>query len=203
MSEQLAQQRKPFARPRLRVVEPEAANLDEQKLEDMYAAHADAVFRYILGRTFGDVHLAEDLLQETFLRAWRTPELRSGAPETCHAWLVTVARNLVIDRLRRRGRRLEETGADELPQLASSRCDIDRVVTMLTLQKAMAKLTPRRREVLVRTYFQERSLTEVAAALDIPVGTVKSRLYEALRALRIELAEPIAVSRALNLATAA
>jgi RNA polymerase sigma-70 factor (ECF subfamily) len=160
------------------------------EFEDLYRRHGRALFRYALARTFGDTHLAEDIVQETFLRAWRTPGVVGARTESCRAWLVTVARNLVIDRLRNRDRRPRETGDGVLPQIPVQQCETDRVVMSLALRQAMASLTPRRREILIEVYLQDRSLKQVSEALGVPIGTVKSRAHAALRALRGELDAP-------------
>ncbi len=157
-------------------------------MERLYSRYGRTLHRYLLTLTFGDQHLAEDLLQEVLLRAWRTPELVNDRSDSARAWLTTVARNIVIDRLRRNGRRPQEASGDVLPQIAEPTCEIERVVTSLTVRDAMAKLTPTRREILIEMYFRQRSVNEVSESLGIPVGTVKSRAYYALRALRVELA---------------
>lgn len=163
------------------------AVMDDAQMEALYARYGQTLHRYLLTLTFGDQHLAEDIVQETLLRAWRTPELVNDRSYSARAWLTTVARNIVIDRLRRNGRRPQESGAEALPQIAEPTCEIERVVTSLTVRDAMAKLTPARREILVEVYFRQRSLNEVSESLGIPVGTVKSRAHYALRALRVEL----------------
>jgi RNA polymerase sigma-70 factor (ECF subfamily) len=169
---------------------PRTDTLDERKTEALYLRHRPSVFRFVRNLTFGDEHLAEDITQETFLRAWRTPALVVDGPDGCHNWLTTVARNLVIDRLRRRRARPPETGDEHLPYVASPSSDIDRVVTSLTVRDALAKLNPARRAILIEIYFRGRSLAEVADALGIPVGTAKSRVHYALQALRQVLEEP-------------
>jgi RNA polymerase sigma-70 factor (ECF subfamily) len=166
--------------------------LDERKTEVLYQRHRPSVFRFVRTLTLGDEHLAEDITQETFLRAWRTPDLVVDGPDGCHNWLTTVARNIVIDRLRRRRARPPETGDEHLPYVAAPSCDIDRMVTSLTLRDALAKLSPARRQVLIDVYFRGRSLAEVADEQGIPVGTAKSRIHYALRALRAVLEEPAA-----------
>jgi RNA polymerase sigma-70 factor, ECF subfamily len=157
------------------------ATLGSHQLEAMYLRYGPGLRRYVLGLTFGDRHLAEDIVQETFLRAWRTPEL---VDDSCRGWLTTVARNLLIDRLRRRDRRPREAGEDALPLIADPICEMDRVVTSLTVRRAIAQLPPLQRNVLIELYFRQRSLGEVAERFGIPVGTVKSRLHYALSALR-------------------
>lgn len=163
--------------------------LDDRQLADLYCRHGSALYRYLLGRTFGDAHLAEDILQETFLRAWRAPNVVAGQRDICRAWLVTVARNIVIDRLRNRACRPQETTDSALPTVPAQNCEMERVVTALTVHQAMATLTPMRREILVQLYLKDRPLKQVADALGIPIGTVKSRANAALRALRATLDE--------------
>jgi len=163
--------------------------LDSRVLADLYRMHGRSVHKYLRTLTNGDAHLAEDILQETFLRAWCTPRL-AHRPEAARPWLVTVARNLVIDRVRLRNRRPQEAGEAALAHLPTERCEISRVVDSITLAEAMARLTPSRREVVVQMYLQGRSSEEVSAALGIPVGTVKSRAHSALRSLRVQLATP-------------
>ena len=174
--------------------------LTDAQMELLYARHHRSLYRYVLTMTFHDPHIAEDVLQETFFRAWRTPDLMNGRSESARAWLVTVARNIVIDRLRQRGRRPQESGDEALPLVAEPTCQIDRVVTSITVHDALSKLTPARRHILVEMYFRHRSLNEVADALGIPVGTVKSRAHYALRALRRHLEDRPAVATVRRLA---
>jgi RNA polymerase sigma-70 factor (ECF subfamily) len=173
----------------LRAVPVDRETLTEGQLEELYRRHGRVIYRYVLGCTFADTHLAEDIVQETFLRAWRTPKVINESDESCRGWLFVVARNIVIDRLRARACRPPETCADALLQIPGHHCEIERVVTSLTLQKALAVLPPWRREVLVQLYLQDRSLKQVAESLGVPIGTVKSRAHAALRALRAELTE--------------
>jgi RNA polymerase sigma-70 factor (ECF subfamily) len=163
--------------------------LRHEQIEALYARHGRPLLRYVASLTFGDQHLAEDIVQETFLRAWRTPALVTGATGSCHRWLTTVARNTLIDRLRHRARRPQEAGGETLPLIPDPTCDIDRVVTSLTVRRALSKLAPAQRHILVELYFGQRSLNEVATRLGIPTGTVKSRAHYAVRALRRILEE--------------
>src|SRR5262249_62225682 len=123
----------------------------------------------------------------------RPPELVADGRDSRRAWLYTVARNLIIDRSRSRGCRPPETDDAVLPSIPDPTCAIDRVLTSLALREALTRLTAAQREVLVELYYRDRSPNEIAAALGIPVGTVKSRAHSAVRALRAELtgARPI------------
>ncbi|SDW63395.1 RNA polymerase sigma-70 factor, ECF subfamily [Amycolatopsis xylanica] len=181
--------RQTTSHPQLSVVFSDRETLSDGQLEELYRLHGRALLRYLLGLTFGDSQLAEDIIQETFLRAWRTPQLAADSLAACRSWLIIVARNVSIDRLRKRGRRPQETGDGALPQVPAPHCEMDRVVTSLALRDAMAKLTPMRREILIHMYLHDRSHTDVAERLGIPIGTVKSRAHSALRALREALGD--------------
>ncbi len=164
-----------------------ADGADDRTMEEFCRRHTNGLRRYVLSLTFGDVHAADDIVQETFLRAWRQPELVTTRGESRRAWLQTVARNIAIDRSRLRGRRPREAGDAALPTIPEPTCHIDQMVTSLALRSALRKLTLTQREILVEMYYRDRSLGEIADTLGIPVGTVKSRAHYALRALRAEV----------------
>jgi RNA polymerase sigma-70 factor (ECF subfamily) len=166
---------------------PGRATAEDRHLEEFCRRHGSALHRYVRGLVYGDGYLAEDIVQETFIRAWRQPEVVAGGRGSGHAWLHTVARNLVIDRMRARASRPPETGDAMLPSVPEPVCPIDRLVSSLAVREALTRLTAAQREILVELYYRDRSLQEIAAALGIPVGTVKSRAHYALRALRAEL----------------
>jgi len=141
-------------------------------------------------RLTGDRQLAEDIVQETLLRAWTHPEAMSGPGASPRGWLFTVARNLTTDQFRARGSRPREV-SDHLVDLSrlTSDEDIDLALQSLVVAEALATLTPQHREVLVQTFYLGRSVAQAAAALGIPEGTVKSRAFYALRSLRTALVE--------------
>lgn len=160
---------------------------DERLVRALYAEHAGPLLGYVLRLTGGDRQRAEDLVQETLLRAWRHPEALSGRP--VRPWLFTVARNLVVDDHRARRARPPEIGEGALAAVASDKPDLDRVLESWAVAEAVASLRIEHRSVLLETYYRGRSVAEAAAALGIPPGTVKSRTYYALRALRLALEE--------------
>ncbi|MFI0350696.1 sigma-70 family RNA polymerase sigma factor [Actinomadura sp. 9N407] len=161
---------------------------DEGLLRALYDEHGGPLLGYVLRLTGGDRPQAEDIVQETLLRAWRHPDALAGRP--VRPWLFTVARNLVVDAHRARRARPIETGIDEhLMMTAAGSDDIDRALESWTVAEAMADLSPQHRAVLVETYYRGRSVAEAAKALGIPAGTVKSRSYYALRALKLALEE--------------
>lgn len=160
---------------------------DEALLHAVYAEHGRALLTYAT-RLLGDRSAAEDVVQETLIRVWRHPEVLTNGKGSTRGWLLTVARNLVTDRVRARGSRPQEVAEDPDAQPVE-RDHSDRVVASVTVLQAMGTLSDDHRGVLHELYFQGRSLGEVAAALGIPPGTVKSRSYYALRALRTLLTD--------------
>jgi RNA polymerase sigma-70 factor, ECF subfamily len=164
---------------------------DERLLRAMYSEHGGPLLGYVLRLTGGDRQHAEDIVQETLLRAWRHPEALTGRP--VRPWLFTVARNLVVDahraRMARGGQHVSiEAGEDGSVPLPGAD-DIDRALESWTVAEALADLSPSHRSVIIETYYRGHSVAEAAAALGIPPGTVKSRTYYALRALKLALEE--------------
>jgi RNA polymerase sigma-70 factor (ECF subfamily) len=155
----------------------------------MYQLHRGPLLAYLSRLTLGDHALAEDLTQEAFLRAWRhlvcDPD---NDPSTLRPWLFTVARNLVIDRLRaRRARPLELGGTD--PDRICDETDLaDRVAAVRTVRASLSTLAADQRRLLFALYYEGHTPGELAAQLDIPAGTVKSRSFAARTALRRALA---------------
>lgn len=162
---------------------------DGARLAALYEAHAAPVWRYVV-RLTGDRAGAEDIVQETLLRAWRNPRILEQDPATMRSWLITVARNLVIDEARSARRRHEQVVA-ELPERgdASSGDDTDALFESLLVEEALAAVSAEHREVIVHAYFGGLSVAQTAAALGIPEGTVKSRMHYGLRALRLAFQE--------------
>jgi RNA polymerase sigma-70 factor, ECF subfamily len=160
-----------------------AADRDEGLIKALYAEHGGAVLAYAMRLTRGDRAAAEDVLQETLLRAWRHPEVLVNGRGSIRAWLLTVARNLVIDQARMRRARPAEVA--ENPGVEPAVSDhATGVVDSIVLAEALDGLSDEQRTVLVHLYFRGRTVREAADELGLPIGTVKSRSYHALRALR-------------------
>ena len=138
---------------------------DEAFVRALYAEHGGALLRYALHLTGGDRQRAEDLVQETIVRAWRHPEALADRP--ARPWLFAVARNLAVDSYRARQARPPETGQGAL-ELLPADDDADRTLESWAVADALASLRPDHRRVIVETYYRGCSVAEAAATLGIP-----------------------------------
>jgi RNA polymerase sigma-70 factor, ECF subfamily len=165
---------------------------DEQLVRELYAEHAGVLLGYVRRLVGGDTPRAEDVVQETLLRAWQHPEaLRSSDRDasSVRAWLITVARHLVIDGERRRQVRPREVELSIAHEPAHDEPAYEQVLTAWEVADALQSLSPEHRGVIVELYYRDRSVSEAARILGVPEGTVKSRAYYGLRALRVAAEE--------------
>lgn len=161
-----------------------APRTGESALAELQREHGRALFGFLLGLSYGDRQRAEDLVQETLVRAWRHPEALETDHESMRPWLFTVGRRLAIDARRARQARPTEVAADSVAQTPLADDHSETSSTTLDVRDAVRTLSREHREVLVQIYFRGLSVAEASEALGIPPGTVKSRTYYALRALR-------------------
>ncbi|MFF7052858.1 sigma-70 family RNA polymerase sigma factor [Streptomyces griseorubiginosus] len=167
-----------------------AVSPEERALRDLYLEHGPALYSYVLRMLDWDTHRAEDILQETLLRCWSNGNLADTEGMAVRPWMFRVARNLVIDAHRTRmARPLEISDTTWLGDMHAEVDDIERMLSSIVLHKALETLTPAHREVLRATFFADRTTQQAAEDLGIPRGTVKSRVYYALRSLRLALRE--------------
>jgi RNA polymerase sigma-70 factor (ECF subfamily) len=161
---------------------------DETALRELYDAHAGALLAYAIRLTNGDRGRAEDVVQETLVRAWRHRDALDEERGPIRPWLFTVAHHVAIDAYRARAARPTEVG-DAVLAAVPSADDIDASLDRLLIADAMSALSPEHRVVILETYYRGRSVAEAAVALGVPPGTVKSRTFYALRALKLALTE--------------
>jgi RNA polymerase sigma-70 factor, ECF subfamily len=163
---------------------PEHALADERGVREAYAAHSGELYGFAV-RSLGDRGLAEEAVQETFLRAWRAGERFDPELGSLRTWLFAILRNVVIDLGRARAARpgvtadAREAGHEPFEQ----------VLLSWQVEEALRRIGDQHRRVLVETYYRGRPYAEVAVELGVPEGTVKSRVYYGLRALRNALEE--------------
>jgi RNA polymerase sigma-70 factor (ECF subfamily) len=167
------------------------APLPDAALRAVYDAHGGELYRFAR-RSLGDSGLAEEAVQEAFVRAWRASASYDPAKASQRTWLFAILRNVVIDLVRARrsrpalapdDRALDGNGLDG-PGLALADDGIDRMLTVWQVEAALAELAEDHRHVLVEVHWRGRPYADVAADLGIPEGTVKSRVYYGLRAMR-------------------
>ena len=159
---------------------------DDVLVRTLYAEHAGPLLRYAMHLTSGDRQRAEDIVQETLLRAWQHPDAIAERPP--RPWLFAVARNLAVDAYRARKARPREVGEAAL-ELVPAPDEAKRALESWEVADALKSLRPEHRGVLLETYYRGKSVAEAAVVLGIPAGTVKSRTFYALRALKLALEE--------------
>jgi len=157
---------------------------DENGLHAAFVTHGGELLGFAR-RSLGDVSAAEEVVQETFIRAWRARDRFDPSLGTLRTWLFAIARRLVIDHARARALRQADPLPDELPLEDG----VERAMLGWQVEEAIRRLRPEHRQVLIETYYRARPGREVAADLGIPEGTVRSRLFYALQSLRLTLEE--------------
>lgn len=159
-----------------------------------YDAHGAELYRFAR-RSLGDAGLAEEAVQEAFVRAWRASSSYDPARSSQRTWLFAILRNVVIDLVRARRSRPAlapaPTRGDDVEVDAGERQPvedgIDRMLTLWQVEAALAELAADHRRALVEVHYRGRPYADVALELGVPEGTVKSRVYYGLRAMRAAL----------------
>ncbi|MFF5438706.1 sigma-70 family RNA polymerase sigma factor [Streptomyces achromogenes] len=151
-------------------------------VRDIYERYGPLLVRYAARLLDGDWHRAEDILQETTARAWRHARSLSTRSEHIRPWLFTVVRNLVLDHHRARQARPLDLMAVE--DLNISWDATESTITSHAVREALRELKEQHRTVIRLMYYLECSVAQAAEHLCIPPGTVKSRAFYAVRALR-------------------
>ncbi|MGH3680077.1 MAG: sigma-70 family RNA polymerase sigma factor [Natronosporangium sp.] len=164
-----------------------AARREDALIRMLYDQHATPLLMFVQRLTGGDRQRAEDIVQETLMRAWRNAhKLGAQGQTSIRPWLVTVARRIAIDNHRSENARPPESYDQELDSFAVAD-ETDQVLRSMTVSDALRSLSYAHREILLETFFQGRTVPEAADVLGLPLGTAKSRVYYALRALRLAL----------------
>lgn len=169
---------------------PRMADQDDARAESLYRRYSVPLLSFCLKHTGGDRQWAEDVVQETLIRAWRNADridpdddARSLMP-----WLATVARRIVIDDRRAKSARPQEVNPEPLEYVPTDD-QVEPLLRGMVMADALQSLSEAHREVLVETVLRDRTVNQAAEVLGIPVGTVKSRVYYAVRALKLALEE--------------
>ncbi|HEY6538270.1 MAG TPA: sigma-70 family RNA polymerase sigma factor [Candidatus Dormibacteraeota bacterium] len=158
---------------------------DHERLGIAFLTNREALLSFA-DRALGDPSLAEEAVQETFVRALRTGSAFDPGRGPIRAWLFAIERHIVTDLARVRQRHPNQ----ELDANAASPEDqVDRAMSAWLVEEALRQLDQEHRQVVVEVYFRGRTSRDLAHRLGIPEGTVRSRLHYALRTLRASLEE--------------
>jgi len=156
------------------------ASDDREAFAALYERHAGRILRFAM-RIVRTPHLAEEVLQETMMVVWNEADRFEGRSKAT-TWILGIARNLSHNLLRREAR-----GTRELDPPAVGEDPGPPAERAVLIDAAVARLSPRLREVLHLVFYEELTLREVAEILGIPEGTVKSRMHHARKTLAKEL----------------
>lgn len=171
---------------------PDPGLEDEDAVVAAYRAHGAELYRFVL-RGLGDAGAAQDVVQETFLRAWRAADRYDPDLASLRVWLFAIARNAMLDHARAvrvrpwQGNLMDPPTAREAA--GSVEDDSERLVRSWVVEEALRRLSEEHRTAIVQTHLRERPYAEVAAELGVPVGTVRSRVFYGLKALRVAMDE--------------
>lgn len=161
---------------------------DEQALRDAYDAHGSELYRFAR-RQLGDDGAAQDVVQEVFLRAWRSSSSFDPEVASLRVWLYAIARNAVIDEARRRSVRPISADTPVDDQIASTLRIDDLVLDRWIVEEALRKISAEHRAVIVEVHLRGRSANEVAGEWGVPPGTIRSRVFYALKSLKLTMEE--------------
>jgi len=162
---------------------------DEELMTALYTEHY-AVLLSFISRYVHDRHKAEDLVQETLLRAWRhIDHLETDSAGRTRSYLLTIARNVVTNAWRAEQRRPHLVADEGAVESVPSADSVDQLVEGWLVAEALERLSPDHQAVVRAMYYEGQSVADAADRLRIPQGTVKSRAYYAVRALRTAFEE--------------
>ncbi|MGY9074056.1 MAG: RNA polymerase sigma factor [Acidimicrobiales bacterium] len=154
-------------------------------LERIYTEHGGEIYGFCR-RTLGDAGLAEEVTQDAFLRAWRARDRFDEQRGNVRTWLFQIARNAAIDAHRARTVRPAVTN-DSAPVVAVDGDHGVGLADRMLLVQALSSLSEGHRRAIVEVHVRGSSYAEAAQEFDVPVGTVKSRVFTGLRQLQDEL----------------
>jgi RNA polymerase sigma-70 factor (ECF subfamily) len=161
-------------------------DIDDVVVAEIYREHGDALRRFVR-RASGDPNGAEDVVQETVLKVWQAAPDIAGS---MRGYLFRTARNVMIDNYRRAASRPRAASSDlDIESMPETVERIDALLTRVLMEEALRRISKEHREVVLALHYNRLSVAEAAATIGIPVGTVKSRAFYALRALRAVLEE--------------
>jgi RNA polymerase sigma-70 factor (ECF subfamily) len=163
----------------------------EEAARALYRTYSGELYGFALNR-LGDRGLAEEVVQDVFMRVWRHAADYDAARGSVRTWLYGIARNAIVDLERHRSRRPPVAAREPEPDAGpatSADEPIERALLRWQVQAALERLTPEHREVVRLAHLGGLSVKEIADLTGLPEGTVKSRTYYALQNMRLALDE--------------
>ena len=168
---------------------------DESALSELYNRYSQLLYAMQM-RILHSVEDAEDMLQEVFLQVWNKASSYQRDKGTVYTWLVTLTRNRTIDRLRSKGfrKQQQEIDMEQLSLMDETRSGNPHNMTVLSEQQrtvvnVLQQLNNEQQQVLALAYYEGYSQSEIAEKLNVPLGTVKSRMRQGLLKMRSVLKE--------------
>ncbi len=171
---------------------------DTRALEILYDRYSRVVYSFAL-RIVGDPQLAEELLQEVFLRTWQQGAAFRAARGSFITWLLSITHNMAIDEVRKRRRRPQRADNEEpetvLAAMTDEGQDVEEEVWLSSLREmiatALQELPVAQREAIELAYFQGLTQREIAERLGEPLGTIKTRMRLGIQKLREQLGDQL------------
>ena len=157
-------------------------------LRALYRTYGGELLGFALN-ALGERGAAEEIVQEVFTRAWRHAGRYDSSRGSVRTWLYQIARHAIIDMRRRASARPALASGEPLLETASTRDSIEQAMLGWQVASALERLTPEHRQMIRLAHFQGLSVREIAEKCELPIGTVKSRTWYALRSLRLVLEE--------------
>ena len=171
-------------RVRLRLIERDDGLGSDAGVRAAVHGHSGELYGFAL-RALGDPGLAEEVVQETFVRAWRAGRRFDPNIASLRTWLFAILRNVIVDATRARSIR---PGVGVAVDVAVAD-NLDELLRSWVVEEALHRLSDEHRRAVVEVYYQGRSAVDVAAEFGVPAATIRSRLFYGLRALRLALDE--------------
>lgn len=160
----------------------------QRAARSLYRSYGGELYGFACQR-LGDSGLAEELVQDVFVRAWDHADQFDQRRASVRTWLYAIARNAITDMERRRGRRLGLSSHVGDREAADPFEPIEAALLRYQIQMAVARLTSEHRQIITLVHFRGLRLAEVADLTGLPLGTVKSRLHYASHSLQLALDE--------------
>jgi RNA polymerase sigma-70 factor (ECF subfamily) len=164
------------------------ADATGEALRALYRTYAGELLGFAL-HALGERGAAEEVVQEVFTRAWRNADRYDPARGSVRTWLYQIARHAIIDMRRRASARPSLAAGESVEEQRVDGDSIEQAMLGWQVAAALERLTPEHRQMIRLAHFQGLSVREIANRCGLPVGTVKSRTWYALRSLRLVLEE--------------